>query len=188
LALQVPLPGRVSLSNVLASAAVALDCGVPPAQIAHRVASLRPVARRGSSTLRVDGVRVIDDSYNASPAATVQALAALGATSSPGRRVAILGEMLELGDVARALHEACGRAAAAAPVDLLIAVGGPDADGFVNGARAGGLDATAIYRFAESTQAADAVAGLVRAGDLVLVKGSRGTRMDRVADRLSGVA
>jgi UDP-N-acetylmuramoyl-tripeptide--D-alanyl-D-alanine ligase len=188
LTLHVPLPGRVSLSNVLASMAVALDFDVPPAQIADCVASLQPVARRGSSTLRPDGVRVIDDSYNASPAATEFALAALGATSSRGRRVAILGEMLELGDDARALHESCGRAAAAAQVDVLIAVGGPDADGFVAGARAGGLDAMAIHRFAGSTQAADAAAGLVRAGDLVLVKGSRGTRMDRVADRLSGVA
>jgi len=71
---------------------------------------------------------------------------------------------------------------------VLIAVGGPDADGFIAGARAGGLNASAAHRFADSTQAADVVASLVQPGDLVLVKGSRGTRMDRVADRLSEVA
>jgi UDP-N-acetylmuramoyl-tripeptide--D-alanyl-D-alanine ligase len=111
-------------------------------------------------------------------------LLALEATPAPGRRIAVLGEMLELGDSAYALHEACGRAAAAARVDELVVIGGGAADGLVRGAVAGGLNAAQIHRFPSSEAAASAVAALVRSGDLVLVKGSRGTRLDFVADRL----
>ena len=188
LTLRVPMPGRVYLSNVLAGVTVALACAVRPPAIASRVEALRPVARRGSSTTRPDGLRVIDDSYNASPTAMRHALTALAATPSRGRRVAVLGEMLELGDQSRALHEACGRVAADARVDVLIVVGGPAADGLIEGARAAGLAPSALHRFADSARAATAVNALVRPGDLVLVKGSRGTRMDLLADRLSGAA
>jgi UDP-N-acetylmuramoyl-tripeptide--D-alanyl-D-alanine ligase len=100
----------------------------------------------------------------------------------------MLGEMRELGDLATTLHVACGRAAAAAGVDELIVVGGPVADGLAKGARAAGLAAARIHRFADSAAAAAAASALVRVGDLVLVKGSRGTRMDIVADRLKGRA
>jgi UDP-N-acetylmuramoyl-tripeptide--D-alanyl-D-alanine ligase len=89
-----------------------------------------------------------------------------------------------LGDRARDLHDACGRTAADAGVDVLVAVGGADAEGLIAGARAGGLRDSQLLRFADSRQAAAAIAGLVRDDDLVLVKGSRGTRMDLVADRL----
>src|SRR4029079_6743501 len=81
-----------------------------------------------------DGTRIVDDSYNASPAAMRAMLEALAATASAGRRVAMLGEMLELGDQSYALHEATGRAAASAHVDTLVVVGGSAADGLMDGA------------------------------------------------------
>jgi UDP-N-acetylmuramoyl-tripeptide--D-alanyl-D-alanine ligase len=180
----VPLAGRVQLLNVLAATAVALEFGVPPAEIAARVAALTPVARRGRSSRRADGVRIVDDSYNASPAAVAAMLAALAATPAAGRRIAVLGEMLELGDASRDLHEACGRAAAEAGVHTLVAIGGPVADGFAAGAIAAGLPGSRIFRYTDSASAAEPVARLVGADDLVLVKGSRGTRTDIVADRL----
>jgi UDP-N-acetylmuramoyl-tripeptide--D-alanyl-D-alanine ligase len=185
LSLTVPLPGRVQLQNVLAAVAVALEFGVPPPAIETRAAGLTPVHRRGAVTTLPTGARLIDDSYNASPAALRSMLAALAATRTGGRRIAVLGEMLELGDQARALHEECGAMAAAAHVDELVVVGGPAADGLAAGAVAAGLAADRVHRFASSTDAAGAVAGLVRGGDLVLIKGSRGTRMDVVADRLA---
>ena len=186
--LDATLPGRVHLANVLAAIAVAIEFDVTPAEIEARAAMLRPVARRGAAVTLPSGVRLVDDSYNASPAATAAMLAALAATPAPGRRIAVLGEMLELGESAPALHEAAGRAAAAARIDLLVAVGGPDADGLIDGARAGGMRADQLYRYAGSAAAAEAVAALVATGDLVLVKGSRGTRTDLVADRLRGEA
>jgi UDP-N-acetylmuramoyl-tripeptide--D-alanyl-D-alanine ligase len=96
--------------------------------------------------------------------------------------------MRELGALAMALHADCGAAAAASGVDLLVVIGGPSADGVVDGALKVGMPADRIHRFADSATAADALPALVRAGDLVLVKGSRGTRTDIVADRLTGRA
>ncbi|HEX7778183.1 MAG TPA: hypothetical protein VF424_03035, partial [Vicinamibacterales bacterium] len=98
------------------------------------------------------------------------------------------GEMLELGDSARALHAECGRAAAAARVDELIVVGGLSADGLVEGAEAAGFPRARIHRFADSKTAAPFVADLIRRDDLVLVKGSRGTRTDVIVDRLMEAA
>jgi UDP-N-acetylmuramoyl-tripeptide--D-alanyl-D-alanine ligase len=188
LRLRVPLPGRAHLSNVLAAVTVAVDMHVDRRAIEARVAALAPVARRGASTRLANGARVVDDSYNASPAATMAALRALAATPSPGRRIAVLGGMLELGGVSSELHRACGRAAADAGVDVLVAIGGADADALAAGAREGGLAGDRIHRFTDSHQAADAIAALVAPGDLVLVKGSRGTRTDLVVDRLKEVA
>jgi UDP-N-acetylmuramoyl-tripeptide--D-alanyl-D-alanine ligase len=188
LRLVVPLAGRAQLSNILAATAVALEFGVPIPAIEARASALRPMARRGTMDVLASGARLVDDSYNASPAAVQAMLAALAVTETPGRRVAVLGEMLELGDQTRALHEACGRAAARGRVDALIVIGGPDADGLVDGAVREGLDRARIHRFADSSAAADAVVRLVAAGDLVLVKGSRGTRTELVADRLKAVA
>jgi UDP-N-acetylmuramoyl-tripeptide--D-alanyl-D-alanine ligase len=134
------------------------------------------------------GTRVVDDSYNASPMAVAAALAALGATPTGGHRLAVLGEMLELGDASRALHERCGAAAVAAGVNTLVVIGGPDADGLAEGALAAGMPAVQIHRFGDSRAAAPFVLELVEPGDLVLVKGSRGTRTDIVADALMEVA
>lgn len=184
----VPLPGRAQLQNVLAAVAVAIELGVPRAAIKERVAAVKPIARRGAVTALAQGARLIDDSYNASPSATGAMLAALAASRTSGRRIAVLGEMLELGENARALHEACGRAASAAGVDVLVVVGGRDADGLAEGAAAAGLDRARIHRFATSTEAALVVPSLIAPGDLVLVKGSRGTRTDLIADRLKGLS
>ena len=140
----------------------------------------RSVGRRGEVKRTPAGVTVIDDSYNASPAAVRAMLAALRSTPAAGRRLAVLGEMLELGDRARDLHADAGSAAAAAGVDTLVVVGGPAADGLVDGAVAAGFPAAEIHRFADSGSACAPVAALVREGDLILVKGSRGTRTGAV--------
>lgn len=186
--LHIPLPGRALVANVLAAVAVAVELDVAITAVASKVAAFPAMPRRGRVTLLASGARLVDDSYNASPAAVGAMLAALAATPTRGRRIAVLGEMLELGELSRALHDQCGRAAAAARVDELVVVGGSDADGLVVGARAGGIAPERIHRFATSAAAAGAVAGLVRPGDLVLVKGSRGTRTDLVADALMEAA
>jgi UDP-N-acetylmuramoyl-tripeptide--D-alanyl-D-alanine ligase len=183
-AIATSLPGRAQLMNALAAAAVGLYFDVPLADIAARIGSARPVPRRGSQVTMANGVRLVDDSYNASPAAMSAMLQALAATKVDGRRIGVLGEMLELGDAALSLHETCGRAAARSGVDWLVAVGGPAADGFVTGAVAEGLPADRTRRYADAQSACAPVVALVKRGDLVLVKGSRGTRTDLVADAL----
>jgi UDP-N-acetylmuramoyl-tripeptide--D-alanyl-D-alanine ligase len=182
--LAVGLPGRAQLSNALAATATALEFGVALSAIAERAAAIPAVRRRGSITRLPNGARVIDDSYNASPAAVAAMLSALRNTATAGRRIAVLGEMLELGDSAADLHRACGRAAAENGVDELVVIGGADADALAEGAAAHGLSSARIHRFATSEAAAPAVQQMARRGDLVLIKGSRGTRTDIVADRL----
>lgn len=184
LAVSVPLPGRPQLSNALAAVAVATEFGVDLGGIQRRLAALRPLARRGAVIRLANGARVVDDSYNASPAAVQAMLATLAATATTGRRLAVLGEMLELGDAARRLHEACGRAAAAAGVSDLVVVGGPAVDGLVDGALAAGMTRDHVSRFADSAAAVDRVVSLLAADDVLLVKGSRGTRTDVIVDHV----
>ena len=126
---------------------------------------------------------MIDDSYNANPTATRRALDVL-ASAQAARRVAVLGEMLELGDRALDLHADVGRAAAKGRVDVLFAVGGAPALALAAAAIDAGMPRDNVRHFATSDQAADAAVALVKTGDLVLVKGSRGVKTDRVVERL----
>jgi UDP-N-acetylmuramoyl-tripeptide--D-alanyl-D-alanine ligase len=181
--LTTPLVGRGNLANILAATAVADEFDVPLATLAALVAALRPAARRGEVVRLASGITVIDDSYNANPTATRRALDVL-ATSRAARRIAVLGEMLELGDRAPELHAAVGRAAAMARVDVLLAVGGPPAAALADAAVAAGIPRDAVRYFATSAEAAEAAADIVISGDVVLVKGSRGVHTDVVVDRL----
>ena len=105
------------------------------------------------------GITIIDDSYNANPTATRRALDVLARSASGGRRIAVLGEMLELGDRASELHAAVGRAAAAARVDVLLAVGGAPAAALADAAVAAGMPTDAVRYFATSAEAAEAAVG-----------------------------
>jgi UDP-N-acetylmuramoyl-tripeptide--D-alanyl-D-alanine ligase len=182
--LTTPLIGRGNLANVLAATAVAIEFDVPLAAVGERAAHLTPASHRGEVLRLSQGVTVIDDSYNANPTATTRALEVLGEARDRPRRVAVLGEMLELGERASALHEDVGRAAAQANVDLVIAVGGEPVRALADAAVAAGIGRANVLYVATSDEAADAAASLIRPGDLVLVKGSRSVRTDRVVDRL----
>jgi UDP-N-acetylmuramoyl-tripeptide--D-alanyl-D-alanine ligase len=178
-----PLIGRGNLANVLAATAVALEFDVPLATVAEHAAQLRPAAHRGEIVRLTGGVTVIDDSYNANPTATRRAIDVLAAASA-SRRIAVLGEMLELGAYAADLHADVGRAVAAAGIDLLVTVGGDPAAALAATAVSAGLGAGRVLHFPTSDQAADAVARLILPGDVVLVKGSRGVTTERVVERL----
>ena len=182
--LETPLIGRGNLANVLAATAVAVELNVPVEAVAARAREARPLTHRGEVVRLARGVVLIDDSYNANPSAMRQALGVLAAERSVSRRVAVLGEMLELGDRSEALHEEVGRAAAAAGVDLLFAVGGLPAAALARAAAAAGIRSDNVRHCPSSDAAAEEAARSVRPGDVVLVKGSRGVRTDRVADRL----
>jgi UDP-N-acetylmuramoyl-tripeptide--D-alanyl-D-alanine ligase len=130
-----------------------------------------------------NGVTIVDDSYNANPTATKKALEVL-AGSAATRRIAVIGEMLELGERSAELHEDVGIAAAQSGIDVVFAVGGAPAQALATAAVSAGLARANVRYFATSDEAADAAAALVTRGDLVLVKGSRGVKTDRVVDRL----
>jgi UDP-N-acetylmuramoyl-tripeptide--D-alanyl-D-alanine ligase len=181
---ETPLLGTANLLNLLAAAAVALDMGVPAAAIAKRAATMRPAAHRGELLRLPGGITLVDDSYNSSPSALKTSLDTVKASTGSARKIAVLGEMLELGVHADRLHAECGRAAADAGLELLIAVGGDPARRLAAAARAAGMDASAVIHVATSAEAVDVALEKVRPGDLVLVKGSRGIRTDLVVERL----
>jgi UDP-N-acetylmuramoyl-tripeptide--D-alanyl-D-alanine ligase len=183
--IRTPLLGRGNLSNVLAGIAVALDAGIDLDEIVAAAAQLQPADRRGAVRHLARGVTLIDDSYNSSPTALRRALEVVANERGVTRKVAVLGEMLELGEHATGLHEDSGRAAAAAGLARLFTVGGPPARAMADAAVAAGMPPAAVTYFEKSDSAAPEIAAAVGPGDLVLVKGSRGTRTDIVADRIA---
>jgi UDP-N-acetylmuramoyl-tripeptide--D-alanyl-D-alanine ligase len=175
----IPTLGELSVHNALAAAAVGLAAGIGLDDIVRGLAGGWSAPHR-VEVVRLRGVTVIDDAYNASPGAVRAALDLLAGL--PGRHVAVLGEMLELGDEHEAGHQAVG-VAAAAVVDRLVVVG-TDAAGIVDGAVASGLSPDVIHYVPDTETAIDAVRPRLRDGDVVLVKGSRGIGLERLVDAL----
>jgi UDP-N-acetylmuramoyl-tripeptide--D-alanyl-D-alanine ligase len=176
---QIPALGRHSVHNALAAAAVGHALGLDAATIVAGLAQPFSVPHR-TTLVRAGDWRILDDTYNAGPDSMAAALDLLA--SLPGRRVAVLGEMLELGDLSDDAHRAVGAHAARA-AQLLVAVG-PFAPLYVAGARAAGMDAAAIVEAAGRDEAMDRLESLLRPGDVVLVKASRGAELDLLVDEL----
>jgi UDP-N-acetylmuramoyl-tripeptide--D-alanyl-D-alanine ligase len=182
-----PLVGHGNLSNLLAATAVALEFGSSLNDIVAAAARLKAADRRGVVARLRGGVVMIDDSYNSSPMALTRALETLAADTQALRKIAVVGEMLELGEHALALHREAGRNVAAAGIQFLFAVGGAPARALAYAAVEAGMPVSAVRYVETSEVAADEVAEVVRPGDFVLIKGSRGTRTDVVADRIAAV-
>ena len=183
--IRTPLIGRGNLSNVLAAATVALDLGTPIDDVVAGAARLKPAERRGAVRRLRGGTVLIDDSYNSSPAALAAALDVVAAEVGVARKVAVIGEMLELGEHAEALHRRSGALAAAAGLQLLFVIGGEAARTLAEAAIEAGMPVSAVRCIDDSESAAPDIAAAVRPGDLVLVKGSRGVRTDVVADHIA---
>jgi len=175
------LLGRHNVRNALAAIAVGDDLMVPRAAALAALAALRPAKHR-LEVVRARGVTVLDDAYNANPASMTEALALLGSMEARGRRRAVLGDMLELGPGSASMHEQVGRAV---PASASLYVAGTFAADLERGARAAGVPAGQIRRFEEVDAMAAAVLADVKPGDLVLVKASRGMRLERVVQALA---
>jgi len=176
-----PLAGPHFVSNFLAAAGAAHALGVEPDAIVEAALRLKPARHRGEIRRLGDGVIVLDDCYNSSPTALEAAVVALGLV--PGlRRVAVVGDMLELGEAGPGLHREAGRSLAGR-ADVVVGIG-PLSRELVLGARAAGTPPSAVLHFDGVAEAAPAVASLVSPGDAVLVKASRGMRLEQVVDAL----
>jgi UDP-N-acetylmuramoyl-tripeptide--D-alanyl-D-alanine ligase len=176
----IPTLGRLSVHNALAGAAVGLAAGMAPEAIVTALAGGWSAPHR-AQIVRAGGITIIDDTYNASPASVVAALELL--SGLPGRRVAVLGEMLELGQEAEAGHRAVGQAAAAS-CSLLVVVGAA-AGGIAAGALEAGMTVDRIVRAVDRAAAAAGLRTLLRPGDVVLVKASRGIELEMLVDTLA---
>ncbi len=173
-------PGEHNRANAAAAAAVGGLFGVSAAEAEAALAELAPPAGRGQWQ-QWGEIAVLDDTYNANPEAMARMLAVLAAAPAR-RRIAVLGEMRELGASSEALHREVGAAVARAGVDGLWAVGG-DARCIVEGARAAGFAGRTEF-VADAAAAADALAGELRPGDAVLFKASRGVHLEATVARL----
>ena len=176
---RIPNLGRLAVHNALAAAAVGFAAGIAIDTVVEALAAGSAAPHRGQ-VVRVGGILIVDDSYNASPAAVEAALELLGGL--PGRRIAVLGEMLELGDGHVAGHERVGRAAAGI-VDRLVVVGDRASD-VARGAREAGLAGAAIVEVPDRDAALHELRSTLRPGDVVLVKASRGIALDLLVDGL----
>ncbi|KIR60870.1 MULTISPECIES: UDP-N-acetylmuramoyl-tripeptide--D-alanyl-D-alanine ligase [Micromonospora] len=182
-AVRLGLTGRHQVSNSLAAAAVARELGMPLAELAAALGELGLVSTRRMDVFeRPDGVTVIDDSYNANPASTAVALRALAGMRGAGRAVAVLGYMAELGEYERQGHLEVGRLAAELGVDRLLVVGEPAAP-IHEGATAVEDWGGKSVLLTDQAAAVEVLRSELRAGDVVLVKGSR-YRTWEVADAL----
>jgi UDP-N-acetylmuramoyl-tripeptide--D-alanyl-D-alanine ligase len=175
------LLGRHNVRNALAAILVGDHFTVPRARAAEALAAM-PAPPHRLELVRAGGIAVLDDCYNANPASMKEALALLGSIETRGTRRAVLGDMLELGPASEALHEGVGRRV---PAAAWLYVTGAFAEAVARGAREAGVPEAQIHTFGEADALVEAVRRDARAGDLVLVKGSRGMRLERVVDALA---
>src|SRR6266849_6378129 len=182
--LELALPGRHVISNAMAALAAASvwTIGAQEAQEVFR--TLHAPAMRGELLRFSNGAALINDSYNSSPAALHAMITVLAATPNYRRRILAAGEMRELGATSPQLHREAGKfAAETGKIDWVIGVEG-DAAQIVEGAVAEGVPRSQAKVFASSEEAAKFLAEFVAPGDLLLVKGSRGVKMERVVESL----
>ncbi len=172
------LEGLHYVSDALAAIAVGVTLDVPAEQIRDNLAVFQNMAGR-QEIFEQNGYTIIKDCYNAGPESMAAALAVLG--NKPGRRVAVLGDMLELGVTAEAEHYRIGRIAAE-KADMVLAYG-PNSDRVVTGARTGGMTDNHARSYEDRQELVTAMKRLLRAGDVILVKGSRGMQMELALDQ-----
>ena len=172
--------GAHAALDALAAAATIVACGLPLGPALNAIAETEPAPGRGRMTRLPGDIVLVDDTYNSNPEALASVLATLDASPALGRRVLVMGDMLELGPRSIAFHQEAGALAAQSKVALLIGVG-PLSRHAVEAARRAGIEAHAADNAA---QAAQKVPGLTRPGDLVVIKGSRGVRLELVVEAL----
>lgn len=177
-----PVPGRHIAMDFLPALAIAWHLGCDPEAVAHAVEHMPQTHERLEVVQREGTPRVIDDSYNASPSSIAAALDVLCSMCCEGRRVAVLGEVAELGQEARRLHGYIGAYAAAKPLDLLVLIGGELIRETAEAARTMGLSEDRLEVFPDVDSALRTMAPVFGPQDLVLVKASRAAGLDQFAE------
>ena len=177
-----PLNGRHNISNALAAAAVGFVFGMTAQEIAAALHTVAPPQQRGEILRFRAGFTVVNDSYNSNPDALLSMVQTLvDGGKSAKRRIVVAGEMRELGDDAAQIHRDTGKRIAEIGIDKLFGVEG-FAQNLLEGARESGLSAVEFYE--DSQSAGEKFIDEIQAGDLVLIKGSRGVRTEKVVEKL----
>lgn len=182
---RIQVQGAHNVTNALAAGAVGALLGLPGATIAQGLSRFRPAAMR-SQVLVSRGVKLIIDCYNANPASMKAAVELLAQAGENQRTIAVLGDMLELGPNAAQMHEEVGEFVARQGIDRLVVCGSLGRN-LARGATQAGLDRACIAEVPDAQAAVVAVKAIVKPGDVVLIKASRGMRLELVAEALQGV-
>ena len=184
-AVKLGIPGRHNVYNALGACAVALRLGIPADAIASSLQTAGISAMRMQVFNSADGVTVVNDAYNANPSSMRAAIETLAAMHADRKRIAVLGDMAELGGLTELAHFQMGELVARHRIDTLVTAGAR-ARRIAEGAKADGMAASDVHSCETSGEAGDVVAELVSAGDVVLVKASRVMGLETVVDRLMG--
>jgi len=182
-AMSLPLPGVHNVMNALAAISVGVAMGINPLMMIVGLESFSAMKMRFERMQLQNGVQLINDSYNANPSSMFAALRTVGAAKRAGRFIAVLGDMLELGEASGEKHKELGENAAKFGVELLYVIGN-FADDVVKGAISGGIKKEHVVKSSSHDDIKKALLKIVKAGDIVLVKGSRGMKMEQVAEYL----
>lgn len=180
---ELPALGAHNVANALAAVAVGLWLDRDPVQVRDALAHYQPPPMR-MSRQQVGDVLLVNDAYNANPRSMEAAIRELASRPSAGRRVAVLGEMLELGEESRVHHESLGRKVANAKIDVLWAIG-DNAEAMAREARRLGLPADAVAWHATTEEALQSPPFTPEPGDTWLFKASRGLALERLLDRVT---
>jgi UDP-N-acetylmuramoyl-tripeptide--D-alanyl-D-alanine ligase len=183
LAAAVPFAGPHYVLNALPAVALALRFGVDEERILADLPRMTGASMRGEVLTFSEGFTLIDDSYNSNPRALMSMIETLAGLAGDGRRLLVAGEMLELGPESESIHRECGAWAARSGVDIIIGVQGA-ARLIAAGAAQAGMPGENARFFETVEEASDCLAGIIRPGDSILVKGSRGVGLERVVRAL----
>jgi UDP-N-acetylmuramoyl-tripeptide--D-alanyl-D-alanine ligase len=182
--LELPLIGRHNVMNAIAALTAASVWGIGVEDAQRVLPQLRPADKRGEVVKFEEGFTVINDSYNSSPTALNALAELLAATPGFSRRILAAGEMRELGDSAPELHRECGRhVAGLRKIDWIVGVQGP-AEEFVKAAIAAGHPQERAKFFQNSAEAGEFLAQFIQPKDLLLLKGSRGVKMEKILEAI----
>jgi UDP-N-acetylmuramoyl-tripeptide--D-alanyl-D-alanine ligase len=184
-AFETPLTGRHNVSNILAGIATASVFGVAVSRLVEHVAQLQPAKMRGERITH-NGILIYNDCYNSNPDAVRAMLDVLRDTPAR-RRIAVLGEMLELGHLAEPLHRSVGDYAAASGIHVLVGIRGA-ACYMLDAAKRSGLQDDAAFFFDDPQEAGELVRSLAQPGDAILFKGSRGVHVEVALDAFLGTS
>lgn len=177
------VPGEHHVYNALAAILVGLKYNLDIEDIKKGIHEFAPIGLR-QTVAELPNYTLIRDCYNASPASMKSGLEVLALTGQDGRRVACLADMLELGEISQESHETVGRLVVKYGVNRLITIG-KEAHNIARGAEKAGMPTSEIFEFENNEEVKSKLSELLRKGDTILVKGSRGMRLEEIADAIS---
>ncbi len=184
--IHIPVFGRANVYNALAAIAASSVWGCTPEDWSRGLASFRPVSMR-FEVEEYRGLHLVIDCYNANPASVIASLESMNEIDVSGKKIAVLGDMLELGDSAEELHRSVGAEAARLGIAYLFCLG-PQSRYIAEGAVAAGMKDSAVMHFDEHQSLLNKLLEVIAPGDLILCKGSRGMQMEKITIGLKGAA